>query len=168
MDDRKAMNHDSTIESSGVRVFPPLIYAAGIGVAFLLHWYWPVRPVLTGSGLMPLERVVGWVLIAVCLLLAIWPAWLFHRAGTTPNPMRPTTALVFTGPYRFTRNPMYLGLALLQVGLAMVSNALWPLLTLAPVMVAVRRLVIDREECYLEAKFGEEYRVYKARVRRWL
>jgi protein-S-isoprenylcysteine O-methyltransferase Ste14 len=63
---------------------------------------------------------------------------------------------------------MYLGLALLQVGLAMVSNALWPLLTLAPVMVAVRRLAIDREECYLEAKFGEEYRAYKARVRRWV
>jgi protein-S-isoprenylcysteine O-methyltransferase Ste14 len=82
--------------------------------------------------------------------------------------MRPTTAIVFTGPYRFTRNPMYLGLALLQAGLAMVTNSLWPLLTLAPVIVAVRRLVIDREERYLEAKFGEEYRAYKARVRRWV
>jgi len=63
---------------------------------------------------------------------------------------------------------MYLGLALLQAGLAMVTNALWPLLMLAPVLVAVRCLVIDREERYLEAKFGEEYRVYKTRVRRWL
>jgi protein-S-isoprenylcysteine O-methyltransferase Ste14 len=162
------MNHDSIAESSGVRVFPPLLYAVGIGAAFLLHWYCPVRTVPTGSDLASIERVIGWVLIGVCLLLAIWPAWLFHRAGTTPNPMQPTTALVFTGPYRFTRNPMYLGLALLQVGLAMVTNALWPLLTLAPVVVAVRRLVIDREERYLEAKFGEEYRAYKARVRRWL
>jgi protein-S-isoprenylcysteine O-methyltransferase Ste14 len=153
------MSHNSTIESSGVRVFPPALYAVGIGLAFLLHWYWPVRPLPTGGDLVPFERVVGWVLITVCLLLAIWPVCLFRRAGTTPNPTR---------PYRFTRNPMYLGLALLQVGLAMVTNALWPLLTLPLVMVAVRRLVIDREERYLETKFGEEYRAYKARVRRWL
>jgi len=162
------MNHDSTNESSGVRVFPPALYAAGIGTAYLLQWWWPLRPMTAGSGLLWVARVVGWVFIAASIMLPIWAVGLFHRAGTTPNPMRPTTALVFRGPYRFTRNPMYLGLALLQVGLALVTNALWPLLTLAPVVVAVRRLVIDREERYLEAKFGEEYRAYKARVRRWL
>ena len=155
-------------KSSGVRVFPPVIYAAGIGVAYLLHWYWPLRPMASGSVLLLIARVVGWVFIAVSVGLPIWAAWLFRRAGTTPNPTRPTTALVFTGPYRFTRNPMYLGLALLQVGLALVTDALWPLLLLAPVVVAVRRLVIDREEGYLEAKFGDEYRSYKTRVRRWL
>jgi protein-S-isoprenylcysteine O-methyltransferase Ste14 len=162
------MNHDSTVKSSGVRVFPPLLYAAGIGAGYLLHWYWPVRPVPTGSGLVLVARAVGWVFITASIMLPIWAVRLFHHADTTPNPMRPTTALVFTGPYRFTRNPMYLGLALLQAGLAMVTNALWPLLTLAPVIMAVRRLVIDREERYLEAKFGEEYRAYKTRVRRWL
>ena len=162
------MNHDSTVKSSGVRVFPPLLYAAGIGAGYLLHWWWPLRPVTAGSGLVLVARAVGWVFITASIILPIWAVRLFHRADTTPNPMRPTTALVFTGPYRFTRNPIYLGLALLQVGLAMVTNALWPLLTLAPVVVAVRRLVIDREERYLETKFGEEYRVYKAKVRRWL
>ncbi len=162
------MNQNSTVKSSGVRVFPPIIYATGIGAGYLLHWWWPLRPMTAGGWPMLVARVVGWVFITASIMLPIWAARLFHRAGTTPNPMRATTALVFTGPYRFTRNPMYLGLALLQVGLAMVTNALWPLVMLAPVVVAVRRLVIDREEHYLETKFGEEYRAYKARVRRWL
>jgi protein-S-isoprenylcysteine O-methyltransferase Ste14 len=162
------MNPDSNIQSSGVRVFPPLLYAAGIGAGYLLHWWWPVRPMTAGSGLLLVARAVGWVFITASILLPIWAVGLFRRAGTTPNPMRPTTALVFTGPYRFTRNPMYLGLTLLQVGLAMVTNTLWPLLTLAPVLVAVRLLVIGREERYLEAKFGEKYGAYKAQVRRWL
>jgi len=168
MDDQKTMNRNSTVESSGVRVFPPVIYGTGIGIGYLLHWWWPLRPMPVGSGFALVTHVVGWMFIAASIILPIWAARLFHRAGTTPNPMRPTTALVFTGPYRFTRNPMYLGLALLQAGLAMVTNALWPLLMLAPVLVAVRRLVIDREERYLEAKFGDEYRAYKARVQRWL
>jgi protein-S-isoprenylcysteine O-methyltransferase Ste14 len=162
------MSSDSMVQSSGVRVFPPLLYATGIGAGYLLHWWWPLRPLTAGSGLMLVTRAVGWVFITASIVLPIWAAGLFRRAGTTPNPMRPTTAMVFTGPYRFTRNPMYLGLTLLQAGLAMVTNALWPLLTLAPVLVAVRCLVIDREEQYLEAKFGEEYRAYKGRVRRWL
>ncbi len=162
------MNHDSIIQSSGVRVFPPALYAAGIVVAYLLQWWWPLRPMTAGSGLMLVARPVGWVFIAASIILPIWAVGLFRRAGTTPNPTRPTTALVFTGPYRFTRNPMYLGLALLQAGLAMATNTLWPLLTLVPVVVAVRRLIIDREERYLGAKFGDEYRAYQARVRRWL
>ena len=76
--------------------------------------------------------------------------------------------MVVRGPYRFTRNPMYLGLVCITAGLALLTNALWPLILLPIVIVIVRRAVIDREEHYLTAKFGEEYLRYKARVRRWL
>jgi protein-S-isoprenylcysteine O-methyltransferase Ste14 len=92
----------------------------------------------------------------------------FRRAGTTENPFKPSTALVFDGPYRFTRNPMYLGMAAVYVGLAFVLGLMWALLFLPLVLIAVDRLVIAREEPYLERKFGEEYVAYKRRVRRWI
>ena len=100
------------------------------------------------------------------MALDIWAVATFRRLGTTPNPAGPTTALAVGGPYRFTRNPMYLGLVFLMAGLAFLANALWPLVLL-PVVI-VRRAVIDREERDLTAEFGEEYLRYKARVRRWL
>jgi len=94
--------------------------------------------------------------------------FLFRRAGTTPNPTKPTTALVLRGPYRFTRNPMYLGFAALYLGVTLLVNSLWPLLLFPAVVGLVQGRVIAREEAYLEAKFGNEYRAYKMRVRRWL
>lgn len=152
--------------TSGVKVFPPLIYLAGLLVAFLLHWRWPIHLVPASAALA--LRVAGGVLLAAGLALPIWAAATFRGVGTTPNPAGPTTALAFGGPYRFTRNPMYLGLALLTLGIAAIVNTLWPLLALPFVLWIVRRSVIDREERYLEAKFGEAYLEYKGRVRRWV
>ena len=82
--------------------------------------------------------------------------------------MEPTKALTFDGPYTFSRNPMYLGMALIQGGLALLGNALWPLLALIPVISVIRTQVIEKEERYLGAKFGEQYTAFKSRVRRWL
>lgn len=153
-------------DSSGVRVIPPLVYFTGLTAGLLLNRAWPVR---IGSPAMgPALGVAGWVLVAIGLFLPIWAAVLFRRAGTTPIPTRPTTALAFGGPYRFTRNPMYLGMALIQAGVALITNSLWPLVFLVPVLFLIRRFVIDREERYLERKFGEDYLSYKRRVRRWL
>jgi len=153
-------------DTSGVKVFPPALYLGGLAAGFLLHWLWPLHLVSPGAVLVP--RVVGGVLIALGLSLPIWATATFRGVGTTPNPTRPTTALAFEGPYRYTRNPMYLGLALLSAGIALAANALAPLLALPIVLWLVRRQVIDREERYLEAKFGEEYLRYKGRVRRWV
>ena len=91
-----------------------------------------------------------------------------RRAGTNVNPRDPTTAIVVEGPFRFSRNPLYLSLILAYLGITLLVNALWPLLLLPPLLVVLHWGVIAREERYLEAKFGESYRVYKARVRRWL
>ena len=82
--------------------------------------------------------------------------------------MEPTTAIVVHGPYRFTRNPMYVSLVGLYAGVTLFVNSAWPLILLPAVVLLVQRQVIAREEAYLEAKFGEEYRAYKARVRRWI
>ena len=90
------------------------------------------------------------------------------RAGTNIRPDQPTLAIVSDGPFRFTRNPLYLALTGLYAGIALLVNALWPLLLLAPVLAVLRWGVIAREERYLEAKFGEAYRAYRSRVRRWV
>jgi protein-S-isoprenylcysteine O-methyltransferase Ste14 len=89
------------------------------------------------------------------------------RAGTTPNPTRPTTWLIILGPFQLTRNPMYLAWELICVGVGLTANALWPIVMAVPAALVTRRLVIDKEERYLERKFGPEYQQYKARVRRW-
>ena len=92
----------------------------------------------------------------------------FGRKGTSVEPWKPTTAIVTTGPYRFTRNPAYLGMALISVGIALLADAPWALVPLPLVLVVIDRGVIAREERYLERKFGREYLDYKARARRWI
>ncbi len=92
----------------------------------------------------------------------------FRRAGTPVIPFQPSTALVTDGPYRFSRNPIYLGMAALYVSLAFLLGIMWSLAVLPLVIVAVDRLVIAREEPYLERKFGAEYTAFKGRVRRWI
>ena len=98
----------------------------------------------------------------------MWSIRLFRRAGTSFIPIKPTTALVWSGPYQFTRNPMYLAMACLYLGLALWFDLFWPLILLPGVLAGVQYGVIAREEQYLERKFGDDYRQYKARVRRWL
>jgi protein-S-isoprenylcysteine O-methyltransferase Ste14 len=90
------------------------------------------------------------------------------RAGTSFRTERPTTAIVTAGPFRYSRNPIYVALTLLYLGIGMVLNALWVLLLIVPVIAVMQRGVIAREERYLERKFGDEYRRYQVRVRRWL
>jgi protein-S-isoprenylcysteine O-methyltransferase Ste14 len=92
----------------------------------------------------------------------------FRRSRTSIIPVRPATALVIAGPYRFTRNPMYVGLAALTVALALFMDTGWPMLLLVPVLLVVRQFVIVREEEYLKRRFGADYVTYSRRVRRWL
>ena len=152
-------------DSSGVRLFPPVIPVGAIALAFLFQWVAPVR--IAGSD-RRLTLLIGSLLLAAAVGLIAWTAAIMFRSGTTPNPTRPTAALVFRGPFRVTRNPMYLALEFLCIGVGLVANTLWPIVIALPAAFALRRLVIDKEERYLERKFGPEYLDYKARVRRWL
>ena len=148
---------------AGVPLPPPLIFVAGLaagGVAELVRSTsgpaWPISAAIAVAGVLAFMALAG---------AAVGR---FRRAGTTENPFRPSTALVVDGPFRFTRNPMYLGMAALYVGLAFLLGIMWALLFLPFVLVAIDRLIIAREEPYLERKFGQDYVEYKKRVRRWI
>jgi protein-S-isoprenylcysteine O-methyltransferase Ste14 len=111
---------------------------------------------------------VGGCLIAGGLVLSGAVVRHFRRAGTPVTPWRETRHLVLSGPYRFSRNPDYVGQALIVGGLGLLLRVAWVILALAPALLLVRYGVIAREERYLERRFGEEYRQFRGRIRRWL
>jgi protein-S-isoprenylcysteine O-methyltransferase Ste14 len=146
--------------------WPPVIYAAAALVSGLLSW---VAPWQFGSAqVRDLLQVAGILLGMAGVLIATLAALRFRAAGTAVHPTEPTTAIVSTGVYQFTRNPMYLGMSLGLAGLGLALDQLWFLVALPAAMVAVTKLAIEREEAYLAAKFGSAYLAYQARVRRWL
>jgi protein-S-isoprenylcysteine O-methyltransferase Ste14 len=159
----EAVSERSDQATSGVKVPPPLLYLAGFGIGVVLELAFPIdRP---SAAIAIAGAAVG---VALWLWLDGVATMRFRAARTSMIPMRPSTALVTSGPYRFTRNPMYLGMAFLYAGAALGFGVIWALAVLPAVILAVDRLVIAREEPYLEERFGEPYREYKRRVRRWL
>jgi protein-S-isoprenylcysteine O-methyltransferase Ste14 len=151
-------------ETANLGIFrPPLIYGASIASGLAFHWMWP-RPLLSGMAL----GALGSALIVASLLLFGASVQRFRAAGTPVPARKPTTAIVRTGPYRFSRNPIYLAFSLLQLGIAVWVNSWWLVATLAAAIAIVHYVVIPREERYLETRFGAEYRDYEASVRRWL
>lgn len=150
-------------DHSGVRFPPPLIYIGVFAVGLFLQHFFPVS-VLSGE----LGRALALICIGIGVIFIVWSISLFRHARTSLVPVKPSTALVTSGPYRCTRNPMYLGLACLYVGLALWFAIFWAVILFPIVIVVVQYYVIAREERYLERKFAEDYLNYKVRVRRWL
>src|SRR5262249_25122090 len=111
---------------------------------------------------------LGAMVFALALGLFVWAIVTMTRAGTNVPSKLPTTAILDIGPFRFTRNPIYVGMMLGLIGLALAFNSLWLLLMLVPFALVIRYAVVAHEEAYLERKFGDVYRGYRARVRRWL
>jgi protein-S-isoprenylcysteine O-methyltransferase Ste14 len=142
---------------------PPWIYLGAIALGLLLHFAWPVRLVPRAVS-APLGGTV--VLVAVALFL--YAVRTFRTADTPVPGNRPTTTIVRTGPYRWSRNPIYLAFSLLHLGVACWVNSLWLLVTLIPAVALMSLVVIPREEHYLETRFPSDYLPYKASVRRWL
>jgi protein-S-isoprenylcysteine O-methyltransferase Ste14 len=151
-------------DSSGAAGRPPIAWALAVMAGLVLDWLHPL-PFLPAA--VPAGWVGGIVFLAGLALL-IWAASTFRRAGTEVQTSQPTTRIVTRGPYRYTRNPIYLGMFLGLIGLAMAFDSLWLVVVLAPFYLVIRYGVVAREEAYLERKFGDIYRAYKARVRRWL
>lgn len=161
----------------GVIAPPPLIYLgfllAGWGLAELGAWPEAIEAgfgwLAAGFGLeMAVRRGVALTLIVGGLLLDGMAAGLFRRRGTAVEPWKPSTALVIEGPYRLSRNPIYLGFAVTYVGLAVAMDSWVVLILLLPCLAVVDRFVIAREERYLAVKFGAPYDAYRQKVRRWL
>ncbi|MHB1769876.1 MAG: methyltransferase family protein [Minisyncoccota bacterium] len=153
----------STSDSPRIIAPPPLIYAGGLAVGIVLHWFNPL-PFVPENLAAPL----GAAFIAIAVVLMVTALRTFAKAKTSVDPRKPTARIVSTGPYRFIRNPIYLSMTLLTVGIALWINTLWILLMLVPVFLIVQFGVVAREETYLARKFGEEYLRYTSNVRRWL
>jgi protein-S-isoprenylcysteine O-methyltransferase Ste14 len=153
----------NNLDHADVRIPPPLIYVAGFVLGLALERFFPelVLPKIP-------SRVAALLCIALGVTIAVWSVGLFHRERTSFVPIKPTTTLVIYGPYRFTRNPMYLGLVCVYLGIALWFGIFWALILLPAVMALIQRYVIIREEQYLERKFGGAYLKYKADVRRWI
>jgi protein-S-isoprenylcysteine O-methyltransferase Ste14 len=141
---------------------PPVIYSMAIAIGLVLHLVLPIR--LAPRLAMPF----GALLAAVAAALFIWSIRTFVSAGTPVQGNRPTTTIVELGPYRFSRNPIYLAFSLFQAGLALAINDAWLLIMLVPAIGLMSLVVIPREERYLTTRFGEPYARYATNVRRWL
>ena len=146
---------------------PPLYFIGGFLLGMLLHGV--VRPLyLSGPTSSRGVVIAGWSIFGLGMIVAHSGVLTFLLAGTTMFAFKEASRLVQHGPYRFTRNPMYLGLTIAYVGLSLALNTAWPLIVLPLMLWLLVKTVIEAEERYLTATFGEEYVAYKRRVRRWL
>lgn len=160
--DASEARSDQRVDSAGVRIPPPLVFIA----MYLLGWLVQSRipaPFLP----TPLALALGGMLLVAWLALVATSIPTMIRRGGTLNTSAPSSALVTTGVYRVTRNPMYLSLVLLYLALMLLARMLWPLAFL-PLALVYTQITILREERYLERAFGASYLDYRARVRRWL
>jgi len=154
----EATDHANTL------VRPPVALLLAFVVGLGLDWLYPLPFVPAG---LPYVWV-GAGMFALGLALAVWAIATFQAAGTPVQGYKPTSAIVDRGPYRFTRNPIYGGMFVGLTGLAVAFNTVWLVAALVVFFAIIRFGVVAREEAYLERKFGDAYRGYKARVRRWL
>jgi protein-S-isoprenylcysteine O-methyltransferase Ste14 len=153
-----------TRDNAGAVVRPPLAMLAAFIVGLVLEWLRPLPFVpanLAAGGL-------GALIFAAGLAILFWSVVTFRRAGTSVQGSEPTKAIVAEGPYRFSRNPIYIAMFVGIAGLAIGFNSLWVLAMLVPFYLVIRYGVVAREEAYLERKFGKVYLDYKAQVRRWI
>jgi protein-S-isoprenylcysteine O-methyltransferase Ste14 len=155
---------DDTANTARVIIRPPIAWGLAVIVGLALDW-------LVSLPFLPADLPAGWfgaTVFVLALALFAWAIVTITRAGSNVPTYLPTTTIVESGPYRFTRNPIYLGMFLGLIGLAIALDNLWLLMTLVPFALVIRYGVVAREEAYLERRFGDVYRGYRVRVRRWL
>ena len=152
----------ASADNPGVVARPPLLYGAALVSVLVCRWLWPTPIFGQGAAVWP-----GLALVALGVGFAIWGRRTMQAGGTNIDPTLPTTAIVTSGPFRFSRNPLYLALTLLYLGLTLAFNTWWGVVVLVPLLIIMHRGVVLREERYLEKKFGQSYRQYRSTVRRY-
>ncbi len=152
-------------DSAGVKVPPPLAFIGTLvlGLAIDQFSFWHIGIPLGRW----LERAISWTALIAGFAIMMTAVGLFKKAGTDPKPWKTATAFVTDGVYRWTRNPMYLGMGLIYLGFAIFADSLVSLLLFVPLFFWITREVVEKEEAYMAAKFGEPYLSYKAATRRW-
>jgi protein-S-isoprenylcysteine O-methyltransferase Ste14 len=155
----------SPLPNAGVRFPPPLIYLLGLALGYGLNRVVPLWIVSPEPRWM---FRLGIVVAVGGQLFAAWGVLTFRRHATAIIPHRPASTIVTSGPYRFTRNPMYVGMSVIYAGLALLLDTWWAFALLPVVIAIIDRQVIAMEERYLASAFGAEYDSYRSRVRRWI
>lgn len=150
-------------DHASVKIHPPLLLLMHLFAAFLLNWLFPL-PIAFPKILV----WVGYLLILAGIGLAFSAAVQFMKVHTTLDPHGSVTEIVTSGPYRFSRNPIYLGFVYLFIGFPFMFRTYWGVVLSPVLMMSLYQLVIKPEEAYLEKKFGDVYISYKSRLRRWL
>lgn len=156
--------HNAPIESASSIAPPPLLYIGSLVIGFLIQAALP-QPLFLSA---PTRHLLGALLVLASAAFARWAFITMRRVGTSANPRKPSSALATDGPFRLSRNPIYLAMTGLYLGIALLGNSWWPLLLLVPLLLVMHYGVILREERYLATQFGEIYLAYKANSRRWL
>ncbi len=164
--------NDTQKDSAAVRIPPPLWYLGTIGIGLLLHYFvtpWPIKftNYITSGGALT-QSMTGWALLLFGLGFNITCIVYFRRTRQSPLPHTPTTEIIVSGPYRVSRNPIYLGAGVAQIGIGVLLSNMWIIVLVVPALMLVHYLAVLPEESYLENKFGDEYLRYKNSVRRWL
>ena len=158
---RDATSHDRP----KVKVMPPLVFFAFlIGAGAMERWL----PVDIGDGFLGPRHLIAWPLLLFAGYMALGSWLIFLKAGTHVDPRKPTLKIIADGPFRISRNPMYLSLVLVLAALSILQLSIWFLLSCFGLWFILDRKAVVAEEAYLEEKFGDRYRGYKSRVRRWI
>lgn len=154
------------ISSPAVHFPPPLLFVVAIASGWAIERNFPLP--LSSMVSVPAEPIISWGLICIGASLMIWGLATFKLAKTAVYPNQPAAELVARGPYRFSRNPMYVGLTVMTIGIGLRADNVWMLLMLPVILTVLSKFVIQREERYLQHAFGASYLDYQKRVRRWL
>ena len=153
------------VEGNHVKIVPaPVIFLLFLALGFVLNWAFPSPSLMDTLG----ARAAGLFVICGGLLVGFGALRQMRRAQTSPNPHKPANALVEAGVFQYTRNPLYLSMLIIYVGIAICVNVLWLVLLFPFLIWSVQNWVVKPEEFYLERRFGDAYSQYKKRVRRWV
>lgn len=157
------MNTENDTKGAAVKFPPPLVFLAVIIAAYGVHYFLPI-----GLGGSPILKYIGILFVILGIGVVFLASRYFKHAETNIEPWKPTTKIITSGIYGYSRNPIYLAFCLVQIGIAALLNSFWILISFIISAFWVYHIAIKKEEGYLEAKFGEDYTHYKNKVRRWL
>jgi len=157
------MNNAADKKGPAVKFPPPLIFLGALLFAYAIQLQLPIS-----LGITQITKYPGLAIVATGVFVLLLSLISFLRAKTSIEPWKPTTHIITTGLYAYSRNPIYAAFCLINIGLGLVINSLWVLLSFLPAAILVYYIAIRREEAYLETKFGSQYLRYKLKVRRWL
>ncbi len=159
------MNRPASRDRPKVKVMPPLVFVAFLIGAGLLEFGLPAG---SGGGWLGLRRLIAWLLLLFAGYLALSSWMMFLKSGTHVDPRKPALKIIEDGPFRISRNPMYLSLVIILAALSILHLSIWFLLSCCGLWLILDRKAVGPEEAYLAEKFGECYKAYRSRVRRWI